>query len=140
MSTTIPTDITDNADADPCPEHGTCTCTTGTRCDECAADLALLAGVRTSNLAAHADWIVEVSGSLPEYTGWDGQRFTPALVGWQREYHHGEDYGTRVLIYDSKISTSVRFDAGDAVPAWVPRPPKGWDAGVAAVIASLAAS
>lgn len=44
MSTTIPTDsITDNADADPCPEHGTCTCTTGTRCDECAAGLALLA-------------------------------------------------------------------------------------------------
>ena len=29
-------------DADTAVEHGTCTCTTGTRCDECAADLALL--------------------------------------------------------------------------------------------------
>lgn len=115
-------------------------CSTRSLCASCAADLALLAGVKTSNLSAHAEWIVEVSGSLPEYTGWDGQRFTPSLVGWHREYHYGEDYGTRVLIYDSKISTSVRFESGDDVPAWVPRPPKGWDAGVVAVIAALAAS
>ena len=109
--------------ADPCP---------GDTCPEHGAVVAI-----PKAITAHADWTVEVSGLLPECTGWDGKRFTPALVAWKHGYHHGEDWGVEVSLYDAAVTTSATFTPID-VPAWVPRPPEGWDAGVAAVIASLA--
>ena len=89
-----------------------------------------------ANPTASAEWSVAVSGDLPTFTGWNGQRFVPALVVWRHGYHHGEDCGVEVDLYTATISTGRHFTADDA-PDWVPRPPAGWDAGVAAVIASL---
>jgi len=116
---TGPCSMADPCLGDTCPEHGR----------------RVIAIPKT--VTAHADWTAEVSEPLNWYAGWDGKLFTPALVAWKRGYHAGEDWGIDVTLYDAPpITTSATFTP-ETAPAWVPRPPEGWDAGVAAVIASL---
>ena len=116
-----------------------CTCTTGTRCDDCAADLTLLTSavrvIETVETTAHADWWAMIENG-PILAGDRGTgNFRAGIIVWERGYHHGADFGVSVTAYDAGLTMWCRLS--DPVPAWVPRPPEGWDAGVDAVIAAL---
>lgn len=63
--------------------------------------------------------------------------FTPTLGWWSTEW--SAEYGETPVHVTLSCADSVfaEFTPDDA-PAWIPRPPDGWNAGVLAAVASAA--
>jgi hypothetical protein len=82
---------------------------------------------------------VEVSFAAPEdapaMEDMDSRMVAPSFIQW-RSYWRADVNGgpfryASLVVFDVDVMASASFDA-DVAPAWIPRPPAGWDDAVEA--------